>query len=404
MDRTSLKLQNVKLKSQDGRMKNIFHRLLSFRRCLAAPVIGLVLISTLLGCGQRSQPVKKLAQDTSAVQDVERNLTFNNVTLEQTDEQGKLIWKVKAQAATYSKDRKVAQVQSPNGELFQDGKPVYQITAQAGEIEQDGKQLFLKGKIVATDPRNNLVLRGNELEWRPKEDLLIVRNRLTGSHPQLQAVAQEARVFSRSKRIEFLGGVQAITNDPALQMRTEHVVWLLGEQKLIGDRPVQIDRYKDKKVTDRATANQAEVNLKTKVATLKQNAQITLLEPPMLVTSNSLSWNMNTEMVIANQPVRIVDRERQTTVTAKQGRMDLQKEVVYLNGDVKGTGPRRQSLQASELTWYLSSQLMEANGDIVYRQIEPPANLKGQKAVGKLQEQNIVVSGGRVVTEIVPQQ
>ena len=47
---------------------------------------------------------------------------------------------------------------------------------------------------------------------------------------------------------------------------------------------------------------------------------------------------------------------------------------------------------------------MEANGDVVYRQVDPPASFSGQKAVGKLQEQNIEVSGGNVVTEIVPQQ
>lgn len=155
---------------------------------------------------------------------------------------------MKAKQATYSKDRRVAQVENPSGDLFQDGKSVYQITAKEGEIEQDGEQLFLKGQIVATDPRNKLVLRGNELEWRPKEDLLIVRNQLTGSHPQVQAVAQEARVFSRTGRIELQGKVEANTSDPVLQMRTEHLIWQIREQKLIGDRPLEIDRYKDKKL------------------------------------------------------------------------------------------------------------------------------------------------------------
>jgi len=50
--------------------------------------------------------------------------------------------------------------------------------------------------------------------------------------------------------------------------------------KLIGDRPVQIDRYKGKTITDRATAN-SPGQLKTKVATLRQNAQLKLLEPPL---------------------------------------------------------------------------------------------------------------------------
>jgi len=384
-------------------MNYIFHLPYAVYRYLAAPLVGVMLLFTLLSCGDQNSTVEQRAQDTSAVQDIERNLTFNDVTLEQADAQGRPIWIVKAKQATYSKDRRVAQVENPIGDLFQDGKSVYQITAKEGEIEQDGEQLFLKGQIVATDPRNNLVLRGNELEWRPKEDLLIVRNQLTGSHPQVQAVAQEARVFSRTGRIELQGKVEANTSDPALQMRTEHLIWQIREQKLIGDRPLQIDRYKDKKITDRATANQGEVDLKTKIATMKQNAQLALLDPPMQVTSNSMIWNMNTEMVTTDQPVRLVNRQRQITVTANQGRMDVQKEVAYLNGDVNGIGQRGQSLKSKALTWYLPSQLMEANGDVFYRQVDPAVSFKGQKAVGNLQEQNIVVSGGRVLTEIIPQ-
>lgn len=247
------------------------------------------------------------------------------------------------------------------------------------------------------------MLRGNELEWRPKQALLIVRDRLRGNNPQVQVVAQEAQVFSRAERIELYGGVQATSNDPSLQMRTQHITWLIRDRKLVGDRPIQIDRYENKKITDRGTANSGEVNLNTKVATFRQNAQISLLQPPMQVTSNSLSWNMNTKIVYSDQPVRIVHRQQQTTLTANRGRMDLQKEVAYLSGNVNGVGEQRQELRANSLTWNIPTQDMEAQGDVFYSQANPPANFKGQKAIGNLQQQNIVVSGGRVVTEIVPQ-
>ncbi len=386
-------------------MSKIFHFSSKFYRYLIVPNLSLALTFALFACGDQKQPVEKTTQETSAVQaEVKRDLTFNDVTLEQSDEQGRPIWKVESKQATYSKDRKIAQVQNPTGQLFQDGKPVYQITALTGEIEQDGERLFLKGQIVAKAPQYNLVLRGNELEWRPKEDLLLVRNQLTGTHPQVQAVAQEARVRSRKSLIELQGGVQANASDPSLQMRTEHLIWQIRDQKLIGDRPIQIDRYQDKKVTDRATANQGEVNLATKVATLKQNAHISLLEPPMQITSDSFKWNMNAETVVADRPVQIVQRQQQVTVNADRGRLDLSKEVAYLNGNVKGVGQRRQTIEAQMLTWYLSSEEMEANGNVAYTQVEPPASLTGQKAFGKLQEQNIVVSGGRVTTKIVPQE
>lgn len=383
-------------------MNYIFYLSSTIFRLIPVPLINLVLVFALFACNNENRTVKKLAEDTSAVQKVESNLTFNDVTLEQANEQGKPVWKVKAKAAVYSQDKKIAQLKSPNGELFQDGKSVYQIAGQQGEIQQDGKRLFLKGQIVATDPQNGLVLRGNELEWRPQEDLLIVRNQLTGTHRQVQVVAQEARAFSRAHRIELQGRVVANATDPTLQLRTEHLIWQIKEQRLIGDRPLQIDRYKAKKITDRATANQGEVGLKTKIVTLRQNAQLALLDPPMQVASNQLSWNLNTETLTANQPLRIVHHKEQMTATAKQGRMDLQKEIVYLNGDVYAVGQRRQQLNSKTLTWYVPSKLVEAQGDVFYRQVEPPVSFTGQKAVGKLQSQSIVVSGGRVVTNIIP--
>jgi LPS export ABC transporter protein LptC len=383
-------------------MNRIFYLSSSIFRFVAAPLIGVVLLLSLSACSTENRTVKKLAEDTSSVQNFENNLSFNDVTLEQANEQGQPVWKVKAKQATYSQDKKVAQIKSPTGELFQDGKSVYQISGQQGEIQQDGKRLFLKGQIVATDPKNGVVLRGNELEWRPLEDVLIVRNQLTGTHRQMQVVAQEARAFSRASRVELQGRVVANATDPALQLRTEHLIWQLKEQKLIGDRPLQIDRYKAKKITDRATANQGEVFLKTKVVTLKQNAQLALLDPPMQVASNHLSWNLNTETITANQPLRIVHHKEQMTVTAKQGRMDLQKDTVYLTGDVYAVGQRRQVLNSKTLTWYVPTKLVEAQGNVFYRQVEPPVSFTGQKAIGKLQDQSIVVSGGRVVTEIIP--
>jgi hypothetical protein len=51
---------------------------------------------------------------------------------------------------------------------------------------------------------------------------------------------------------------------------------------------------------------------------------------------------------------------------------------------------------------------MEAQGNVVYKQVEPPMTFTGEKAVGNIQTENIVVSGGnsqgRVVTEIIPQE
>ena len=388
-------------KSEDSKM-NIFSLPCFTHRLGAVPVlILLALLLELVGCSAHSSPVKKLAQDTSTTH-FENNLTFNDVNLEQTNAQGKPVWNVKAKQAIYSNDKKIAQVQNPKGELFQEGKVVYQITGDQGELQQDGKKLFLKGHIVVKDPQNGVELHGNEMEWRPGEDLLIVRNQLTITRQKMQITAQEARMYSRVSRMELQGQVVALSSDPYVQVRTEHLTWQIKEQKLSSDARVQIDRVKGQAITDRATANQADVDLKTKIVTLKQNAQLALADPPLQVTSNELSWNLNAETLTANQPLQALDRQQQVNVSATSGWVDLQKKIVYLTGNVYGVGQRGQSLNSAQLTWYLPTRLFEANGNVVYHQIEPPASFAGQKAVGRLEDQSVVVSGGGVVTQIVP--
>jgi LPS export ABC transporter protein LptC len=371
------------------------------------PLICFLVIG-LVSCGGKSPTVAKPNPSGSPGQDPDSNLTFFGVAFEQFDEVGRPIWKVNAKEAKYTKEKQIGQAESPSGELYQDGKIVYQIKAEKADIEQDGKRLFLKGKIVATDPRNGIVLRGNELEWRPKEDLLIVRNQLQGTHQQLQAVAQEARVKTREQRMDFSGGVIATSTDPQVQMKTEHLLWQIKEEKLIGDRPVKIDHYKNNQITDRGTGNSAEVDLKTKIATIKQNAQIEVLDPPMQISSNSIAWNINAENVSTNSPVRVFHKAENVTVTANQGEMKIPQKTVYLKGNVNAIGNRRQSLKSQVLTWFLDKKLVEAQGNVVYKQANPLLTFTGDTAVGNLQTENIVVKGGssgnRVLTEIIPQE
>lgn len=361
----------------------------------------------LSACGNPSTP-NKSKTNTSLPKEDETKLTFFGVALEQFDETGRPIWKVKAKEAKYTTDKQMGQAQSPEGELYQDGKVVYQIKAEKADIKQDGKQLFLQGKIVATDPRNGIVFQGNELEWRPQEDLLIVRNQLNGSHKQLQATAQEAKVKTREQRVEFSGGVLAKSTDPQLQIRTEHLIWQIKDDKLFSDRSIQIERYQDNKISGRSQGNAAEINLKTQIAILQPQAKLELVNPLMQITSNSITWNIQKENITTNSPIRVFKAAENLTITANQGKMNIPENTVYLTGNVNAVGQRSQSLKSNQLTWYLNKKLLEAKGNVIYHQVAPKLTFQGETAIGNLETENIVVKGGnsgqKVVTEIIPQE
>jgi LPS export ABC transporter protein LptC len=361
----------------------------------------------LSACQGESRTAEKIQQDTAAT-DIEGSLVFNDITLDQADEQGRLLWKVKAKRVIYTKDKKLARIENPTGDLFQDGKVVLRVSANSGEIQENGDKVYLKGQIVATDTRNGAVFQGDEVEWRPKEDLLLLRNNLKSTHPKLEATAKAGRYFTRKQQMELDGSVAAISKDPNLQMQTEGLVWQIQEQKVSGDKRIRMQRYKDKTVTDRVEADKSEVNLKTKIATLQQNVQLTSVDPPVLMSSNSAVWNLTTEIVVSNQPVRIVHQKENVILTGNQGQIDLKRQLANLTGGVQGVGSRNQAnLYANQLTWEIPTQNIQASGNVRYQQVNPPFNTTGPTAVGKLQDQSVVVSGGgaggRVVTEIIPE-
>ncbi|NJN08347.1 MAG: LPS export ABC transporter periplasmic protein LptC [Richelia sp. RM2_1_2] len=383
-------------------MKSLSYKVLSLYFLLCA-----FSLLTLVSCGAKKPTINEEPDETASVQEDESKFTFQGVALEQFDEKGQPIWKVNAKQAKYTKEKQIGEAENPDGELYQDGKIVYKVTAQKADIRQDGKQLFLKGQIVATDPENGVVLRGNELEWRPQEDLLIVRNQLNGTHKQLQAVAQEAKVKTREQRIDFFGGVVAKSVEPNLQMRTEQLTWMIKQEKLIGDRAMQIDRFQDNKVIQRGRGDAASVFLKTEIVNITKNAFIELLDPLVQIASNSMTWNIKAETVKTNAPLKVVHRAENVTVSGNRGELKIPEKTVYVQGDAKGVGQKGQSIQSNNLTWYLDKQLVEASGNVVYAQTSPRFTFKGETATGNLQTENVVVKGGnsgdRVITEIIPQ-
>ncbi|MGF1491300.1 MAG: LPS export ABC transporter periplasmic protein LptC [Microcoleaceae cyanobacterium] len=382
----------------------------AFSRVVIFKVTLGVLLLLLAGCQRPTASVKSQSEASETVETEEEftgDLTLDEVTLEQSDENGELLWSIKSAQVRYSPDQKVATVVQPDGELFQDGKLIYKMQAKAGEIYQDSQRIVLTDDIVATDVRNGIVLRGKELEWIVDQEILVVRNGVTGEHEQVQAVAAEAQVFTRDKRVELWNQVVISSKDPVVQLRTDHVIWQWDQEQLIADRKVNLDRYQDQAVTDRGVAETAELNLATKVATLKQNVQIAMTDPPLQVGSNEISWNYEQQSLDSPQPITIIHRDEKVTLTANQGQGDLTKPTFNLTGNVVGIGEKRQAqLNTEQLTWYVDQQQFQANGNVVYRQLDPPFTLTGQQAVGKLENETIVVSSGesdgQVVTEFVP--
>jgi LPS export ABC transporter protein LptC len=363
-------------------------------------VVLTIAIVGLGGCVSESKPKPK--QTPVAI---EAKLELDNLSFQQVDKQGKPLWKVRAQKGVYSPDKKRAKVTNLDGDFYQDGQIVLHVTAKVGEVEQAGEKVILRGDVVTKETRNQLTLIGQEVEWQPQADLLIIRDKVQANQPKFQVNADEGKYLSRKQQLDLSGKITAYYQDPRLAMQTDHLTWLVKDQKIIGDKPVQIQRYQENQITSQVTANSFSTALNRKIINLQGNVQLNATKPLVQVNGESFAWNIDRELVTADRPITIVDSKEAVTLTAKTGELDLQKSLATIAGQAVAVAERNQAkLEANRLVWEITSQQLVGTGNVVYQQIDPTIKFMGTRGVGRLQDRSIVVSGGKqqVRTEFIP--
>ena len=365
--------------------------------------LSLVALLSVLAACDRNAPAA--STDTEEESDVElvTDLIFDNITLEQSDDQGSLRWRMIADQALYSQDRRDATIEKPSGQFFQDDQPAFSVTADQGEVKQDGNKLTLNGNVIITDEDTGATIRGDRMRWLPEKNTIVLFDNIRAEHPDFKLTAQKVTVWIDDDRVDVSGDVKAETTDETFQFNGEEVMWLLEEEKIISDRPVRFQQRQDDKVTARAQGNEVAYDIQTQVANLNNDAVVVLQEPPIRVTGDALQFNQADNTVLASKRFTVFHKAEKINMVANEGRGNLTDEVFKMNGNVIVTAERNQArLRSDQLTWTVPTQGIVAEGNVVYRQTDPIFNLKGPKAVGKLEDETIVVSGGRVVTEIIP--
>ena len=344
---------------------------------------------------------------------IDPSLKLTDVDLEQADEKGNLLWKIKAKQAVYNRDKKEGTIVSLKGELYQDGKVAFKISADKGAIKGDGKVISLSDNIVAVNVKDEVELKGKDMEWQTQTNLLKLKNKFIATHKTVKVTGNEGQYFSKKQQAELVGAIVAEVKEPKLKMTTEKLNWDLQKQQLETIAPIAIERKVEGDGTDRAKAEKGSYNLKSKIATLNKAVQVTLAKPEAKLTGDELAWDLGKQFIVANKPLTAYSAAEQMTVNADKGEYWLKDKVAILTGNVRGTSQKNSSTIATDkLNWFLDKQEFEATGSVVYRQSNPDpknpiTNLVGKSAKGSLTNEQVTIVGGpnaddRVVIDIVP--
>jgi LPS export ABC transporter protein LptC len=378
-----------------------------FQKATTWAFIGVFFLS-LSACQNNNQTTNSDSEQITEEEAIQEQLILENATLNQVDSQGNKIWTLDVSRVVYDQNQQNANLENVNGELYKNGNVFLKVKANQGTIVNDGQTINLQGKVVATDPRNGAVLRSEKIEWSPADNLIVIPNTLTANHPNFQARSNQGKYYTDQEELELMGNVEGTAEDPPLQVQSEQLNWLIPEDQVTSNQPLQVDRYnpETETISDRVTANSGRVNLAQKTVILKNNVEFKSSDPPLQAASDAITWKIESKQVSSQQPIQLVHTEDNITLTGNQGEIDLETAIARFQGGVKGISQANQAtLFANRLRWNLTTEEMKAQGNVIYQQDDPPLTSKGEEASGVLQEENVVVRGTQeeqVTTELIP--
>ncbi|MEL6930620.1 MAG: LPS export ABC transporter periplasmic protein LptC [Cyanobacteria bacterium J06600_6] len=361
----------------------------------------LLLPIVLWGC----QPSNPNEDETSSVSRLDTQLILNNAVLEQSNKRSHTVWKIKAENIIYSDDRQVATLTKVVGNLLESGTTILKLSAETGEIRDNGNIILLNGSVIASDPRNNSIIKSEAVEWRPQENLLLIPQTLSVTNPNLQVISDSGKYFTDTEKFEIQDNVVATSKQPGLRLDSDRLEWQIPQSLIISPGAVKLVHYNEQQtITERLVSDRAELNLDLNQAILSQNIELISADPPLQLATDALTWNYQQRLGKSDRPIQILDRGRQISLTGNRGKVNFIEQLATLQNGVQAVNKLNASkLYARQLTWQMNTESVEAQGNIVYEQSDPKASLRGEKASGTLGNNNIVVTsdGKKQVTSVI---
>jgi len=376
------------------------------RRSPKGIILTILLGSSLLilpSCRNASSP--KPEEETTQTNQ-ENRLIVDNAILEQSDAEGNILWKIQVEEAIYSQDRKVATVTGIVGNLYEDGEIILSLQSDKGRIINDGERVVLQDNIVVTDNRYDAVIEASEAEWQPANYLLKIDADLKGKYPNGQFASDRGQYLIDTQELELNDSIEGSTIEPPLHLKGEKIIWQFEEQLIQAEDGLEIQQYTEEKITTRVKAEKAEVQLLEQLVTMSGKVLLNSLEPEIQFASGEAVWDVEEGLITGKDAVQITDNKAKVQFRGNQGTFNLTTQQANLVGAVRGAGESPpSSLQAAKVDWNIKTQDVLAQGNVIYEQSDPRLTLKGDRAVGQLAQNTLVVSGTRqkqVITEVIP--
>ncbi|MEM1426909.1 MAG: LPS export ABC transporter periplasmic protein LptC, partial [Cyanobacteria bacterium P01_H01_bin.130] len=367
--------------------------------------------------GQLKEPTGKLYQDGEVVYEVEADEGFveqNGVILRLA---GDIKIRDVRDDSTFESQKGKWQ---PNEGIFELEEGIVliresnRLTADSGQIFSQEQNFILKEnvKLVSLEDEENpeagkTELTADELTWQAEIDQVdaIGSAKLSqvDNNSQTTSVQANRLVWQREEQvIQGAGNVVAVSQSSGVRMQTQRAVLQQKKQLLSSDVPTVMEQYDCSSgscvVGDRARGNRVDMNLADQVMFLRGDAQISLSDPALDASSQSMTWYLQNQRLIADQPVTVVNRTDGVVLQGNYGDVDMKSQVANLVGNVRGRSQQNQAnMRSQRLFWAMKEQQVQLVGNVFYQQADPPLTSTGDRAAAAIDDGQFVLLSGPAV-------
>ncbi len=330
--------------------------------------------------------------------------SLSQITLTEVDPQGKLLWEITAKEAEYTQNNRRVQITAIKGKFFKDGKRLMDITGNSGSINQSTQEITIEGQVKAIAVKDNIILTSDRMVWLSKKDLLTAtskqRIKVTNPDQKITITGKLLKANPGANRFTIEQDVIATAVKPSLEIKSRILTWDATQNKVVSPVPMAILHTTDQM---RLNADQGEWRIKSQQVYLQGNIKGYAPASGINVETSVLVWDILQQLVTLPASLLVSSPLRQVAIAANQGQVNLATQTINLSGDIKADAKLNQAIvTADTANWVIPAQIITAQGNIRYSQVEKNIKLTGSKAVANLADQTIKVTGADVITQITP--
>ncbi|NJK64528.1 MAG: LPS export ABC transporter periplasmic protein LptC [Synechococcaceae cyanobacterium SM2_3_1] len=296
-------------------------------------------------------------------------LTYEDITLTEVEPDGTLLWRLTARLARYNQEETAASLDSVTGEVFDQANSSIKVKANSGSAFPNENRLALTGEVQVQSPSHQVQITADQVAWWPDDNRL----QAEGNVVLIQIPAAIPESSSPQP-----GEPATLTLVPP-----ESALWIAKAEAL------EVDLMQNQ-VTLQNPDSQSPVQARAR-------------EPELDLEASRISWNLNTGEITASGPIQVAYPEQQVQMQGERLITTIPSDQIRLQGNTysrsEATG---QELWAEQLQWTPHTPLVNASGNVRYRQPGQNLAVTGETAIVNWEAQTVAISGGTTTEVALP--